>query len=326
MKQDYYIGLDVGTESVGWAVTDVDYNLVKKRGQDYWGVYLFDEAKTAQGRRAFRTNRRRLARVRHRLNLLQELFDSEISAKDFGFFYRLENSKYFDEDKPEIARGKFLLFNDKDFGDKEYYKNYPTIFHLRNALRTQEIKDVRLLYLAVHHILKNRGHFLFGEQDFNVNDASDVSGEFEKINRFLSENDGAGFDREKIPEIFEMLCNENLAKRERKEKILELAGNSKNKLLGEAVNAVVGLNFRCQRCLEKTEIFRVRIKCRSQTVLLKKILQRRKWRWTTTKRIFWRLLKKYSQLQACAIFCTERSLFPKQKRKLTKPTAEICPS
>lgn len=243
MKQDYYIGLDMGTESVGWAVTDVDYNLVKKRGQDYWGVYLFDEAKTAQGRRAFRTNRRRLARVRHRLNLLQELFDSEISAKDFGFFYRLENSKYFDEDKPEIARGKFLLFNDEDFGDKEYYKNYPTIFHLRNALRTQEIKDVRLLYLAVHHILKNRGHFLFGEQDFNVNDASDVSGEFEKINRFLSENDGAGFYREKIPEIFETLCNENLAKRERKEKILKLSGNSKNKLLGEALNAVVGLEF-----------------------------------------------------------------------------------
>lgn len=30
MKQDYYIGLDMGTESVGWAVTDVDYNLVKK--------------------------------------------------------------------------------------------------------------------------------------------------------------------------------------------------------------------------------------------------------------------------------------------------------
>lgn len=243
MKQDYYIGLDMGTESVGWAVTDVDYNLVKKRGQDYWGVYLFDEAKTAQGRRASRTNRRRLARVRHRLNLLQELFDSEISAKDFGFFYRLENSKYFDEDKPEIARGKFLLFNDKDFGDKEYYKNYPTIFHLRNALRTQEIKDVRLLYLAVHHILKNRGHFLFGEQDFKVNDASDVSGEFEKINRFLRENDGAELDREKIPEIFETLCNVDLAKRERKEKILKLSGNSKNKLLGEALNAVVGLEF-----------------------------------------------------------------------------------
>ena len=50
-------------------------------------------------------------------------------------------------------------------------------------------------------------------------------------------------DREKIPEIFETLCNVDLAKRERKEKILKLSGNSKNKLLGEALNAVVGLEF-----------------------------------------------------------------------------------
>ena len=27
--KDYYIGLDVGTDSVGWAVTDKDYNLLK---------------------------------------------------------------------------------------------------------------------------------------------------------------------------------------------------------------------------------------------------------------------------------------------------------
>lgn len=45
MKQDYYIGLDMGTESVGWAVTDVEYNLVKKRGQDYWGVYYSTKRK-----------------------------------------------------------------------------------------------------------------------------------------------------------------------------------------------------------------------------------------------------------------------------------------
>lgn len=30
----------MGTESVGWAVTDRDYNLVKQRGNDFWGVYL----------------------------------------------------------------------------------------------------------------------------------------------------------------------------------------------------------------------------------------------------------------------------------------------
>ena len=28
--------------------------------------------------------------------------------------------------------------------------------------------DIRLIYLAIAHILKNRGHFLFAGQDFNI--------------------------------------------------------------------------------------------------------------------------------------------------------------
>ena len=40
----YYIGLDLGTSSVGWAVTDENYNLVKKHGKDLWGVREFEEA------------------------------------------------------------------------------------------------------------------------------------------------------------------------------------------------------------------------------------------------------------------------------------------
>ena len=30
----YYIGLDVGTNSVGWAVTDTSYNLLRAKGKD----------------------------------------------------------------------------------------------------------------------------------------------------------------------------------------------------------------------------------------------------------------------------------------------------
>ena len=30
---NYYLGLDVGTSSVGWAVTDTDYNILKFRGK-----------------------------------------------------------------------------------------------------------------------------------------------------------------------------------------------------------------------------------------------------------------------------------------------------
>ena len=32
-KQPYYIGLDIGTASVGWAVTDASYNVIKKHGK-----------------------------------------------------------------------------------------------------------------------------------------------------------------------------------------------------------------------------------------------------------------------------------------------------
>lgn len=37
---DYYIGLDIGTNSVGWAATDTDYNLLRAKGKDMWGVRL----------------------------------------------------------------------------------------------------------------------------------------------------------------------------------------------------------------------------------------------------------------------------------------------
>lgn len=178
MDKNYYIGLDMGTESVGWAVTDRDYNLVK-RAETISGEYIFRRGSYRRGKESFpRRGRRRIARTRHRLMLLQELFDREISAKDFGFFRRLENSRYLSEDKAEEARGKYLLFNDEDFNDKDFYKKYPTVFHLRSSLISEEIKDVRLLYLAIHHIIKNRGHFLFEGQNFEVGDTQRATEEF----------------------------------------------------------------------------------------------------------------------------------------------------
>lgn len=35
-EKKYYIGLDCGTNSVGWAVTDEDYHLLRRRGNCYW--------------------------------------------------------------------------------------------------------------------------------------------------------------------------------------------------------------------------------------------------------------------------------------------------
>ena len=57
-QKDYYIGLDVGTDSVGWAVTDTEYNILKFKGNAQWGIRLLDESNTAEERRAFRASRR----------------------------------------------------------------------------------------------------------------------------------------------------------------------------------------------------------------------------------------------------------------------------
>lgn len=157
--QKYYLGLDIGTNSVGWAVTDENYNLCKFGGKRMWGIRLFDGAQTAEERRLNRSNRRRLSRQKQRIDLLQELFAKEIAKVDPTFFIRLNESRLYMEDKSTGA--KFPLFADPGYTDKEYYKEYPTIYHLRQELiKNPESHDIRLVYLACHHILKNRGHFL----------------------------------------------------------------------------------------------------------------------------------------------------------------------
>ena len=77
MAQEYFLGLDLGTGSLGWAVTTMDYEIMSVR--------LFESAKTAEERRGFRTGRRRLARRNWRIELLQEIFAEEIYKVDPGF-------------------------------------------------------------------------------------------------------------------------------------------------------------------------------------------------------------------------------------------------
>lgn len=155
----YYIGLDMGTNSVGYAVADEEYKLLKAHQKPMIGVRLFDEAQTAAKRRLARVNRRRMERRRQRLALLEDLFSPVISKVDPGFFQRLKESFFMVAHKTEEQPN--TLFNDPDFTDRNYHKKYPTIYHLRHELMTsQQPHDVRLVFLAIHHILKHRGHFL----------------------------------------------------------------------------------------------------------------------------------------------------------------------
>lgn len=165
MGQEYYLGLDLGTASTGWAITDPEYHVLRKHGKALWGVRLFESASTAEERRMFRTGRRRLDRRNWRIQILQEIFAEEICKIDPGFFLRMKESKYYPEDKRDIngncSELPYALFVDNDFTDKDYHKKFPTIYHLRKMLmNTEDTPDIRLVYLAIHHMLKHRGHFL----------------------------------------------------------------------------------------------------------------------------------------------------------------------
>ena len=48
MNQEYYMGLDMGTGSLGWAITDTDYHILRRHGKALWGVRLFESALTAE--------------------------------------------------------------------------------------------------------------------------------------------------------------------------------------------------------------------------------------------------------------------------------------
>ncbi len=160
-KGEYYLGLDMGTSSVGWAVTDKNYRLIKVKGKDLWGIREFEEAQTATERRTHRISRRRRQRELVRIGLLKEYFHDAIVEKDAAFYQRLENSKYHLNDKDEAVRTKNSIFCDAEYSDKEYFKEFPTIFHLRKELLYNPAEhDVRLVYLALLNMFKHRGHFL----------------------------------------------------------------------------------------------------------------------------------------------------------------------
>lgn len=168
-QSNYSIGLDIGTSSVGFAVIKEDYSLVKARSKNYWGVHLFSEGETSESRRVKRSSRRRLARRKQRIALLRMLIGEEILKIDPNFFHRLDVSALNVDDKKEI----YGLFEDSDFNDVNYFEKFPTIYHLRKHLmESKEKEDMRLVYLAIAHILKHRGHFLFEGQSFNLDAAA----------------------------------------------------------------------------------------------------------------------------------------------------------
>ena len=232
MGKGYYVGLDMGIGSVGWAVTDESYQILRRHGKAMWGVRLFESAKTAEERRMFRTGRRRLDRRGWRIEILQEIFAEEISRVDPGFFLRMKESKYYPEDKRDIQGNcpelPYTLFVDKTFTDKDFHKKYPTIYHLRKMLmETEDTPDMRLVYLALHHMMKHRGHFLLSGDISQVTEFKNTFNQFIENIRNEEMDFEIELDESAVQMIEETLKDKNLTRSAKKSKLVK-GLNAKN--------------------------------------------------------------------------------------------------
>lgn len=150
------VHMSLGASSV--AMMDKDYNVLRAKGKDLWSIRYYKECDSAADRRLYRAQRRMRTRKKARLALIRSYFLPMIMEVDPDFFRRLDSARLWADDKPE-GLGKNILFDDEGYGDSAYYKDYPTIFHLRHDLLTsKEYHDPRMVYLAVSHLFKHRGN------------------------------------------------------------------------------------------------------------------------------------------------------------------------
>lgn len=250
-KIKYYIGVDIGTNSVGWAVIDENGYLLNKGKHHLWGSRLFDQAQTAQNRRNYRSSRRRYNKRKERIRLLQMIMSDMVLEVDSSFFIRLEKTTFLDkEDKKAILKDNYKmnynLFCDEDYNDKDYFKVYPTIYHLRKKLcESDEKADPRLIYLALHHIVKYRGNFLYEGQELHL-EPSNKEEDLKILFDILGKNNDTVYDisEEQIQFILKTVV-ENISKTAKVDECMsQLKLNSEDKkIVKEFMRGLVGNKF-----------------------------------------------------------------------------------
>ena len=247
MTKPYSIGLDIGTNSVGWAVITDDYKVPSKKmkvlgntskkyiKKNLLGALLFDSGITAEGRRLKRTARRRYTRRRNRILYLQEIFSTEMPTLDDAFFQRLDDSFLVPDDKRD---SKYPIFGNL-VEEKAYHDEFPTIYHLREYLADSTKKaDLRLVYLALAHMIKYRGHFLIeGEFNSKNNDIQKNFQDFLDTYNAIFESDLSLENSKQLEEI----VKDKISKSAKKDRILKLFPGEKNSgIFSEFLKLIVG--------------------------------------------------------------------------------------
>lgn len=211
--KDYILSFDIGSNSIGWAIIRKDVELYHKRipiydyksgdilsfkDRYFWGSLLFNKVKNKNNKtpasiaREKRNYRRRIRRRKWRLKQLRNIFAEEMKYIDDGFFKRLDESFLQRDNKI------YPIFNNKEV-EKQYHSEYPTIYHLRKALieKSEKKFDLRLVFLALSHIMKYRGNFLHNDINPGEIKIKDLNKFGELYNNFI-ENFCRSYDLENI--------------------------------------------------------------------------------------------------------------------------------
>ena len=243
VSKKYSIGLDIGVSSVGWACLTPDFRIPKYNGRYAIGVREFESANTAEERRIQRGTRRRYNRRIKRIQLLQQTL-APLFNHDPNFFMKLEaNEEHFWRNNNQFEN-KSLSEVLTSIGKNP--KMYPTIFHLRNALLHEDKEfDPRLVYIALHNLVKYRGHFLNEHMDW-VSSSSENESTFDLIKRYLDTLINVGYTvnnaleseyNETLNNIVQILESNEHTSSDKRNKIKRLIG----KEFHEPISLIVGL-------------------------------------------------------------------------------------
>lgn len=232
----YILSLDIGTASVGYSAMDKNFNILKYHDKDAIGVLTFESASTAADRRLQRGARRRYNRRIKRLGLLQEVLAPLVKNPNFYKYENLSKWKNNNHDFQGKSLSEVLRFLCMDA------KSYPTIYHLQYALLTEKKEfAAELIYIALYHLVKYRGHFLFDQLDLSkrtgnegVADLQELIESFESLNEM-----NLSIDSAKLQEIFEILKDESLTRNDRSKQL-----NKIQKPLSDIFKMLLGMKFK----------------------------------------------------------------------------------
>lgn len=170
----------------------------------------------------------------------------------------MKESRYLPEDKRDKAGNcpelPYALFTDHNYTDKDYHKQFPTIYHLRKWLmETSETPDIRLVYLAMHHLVKHRGHFLFSG---NIDEIREFHTAFDAfLNLVRGEELGfeRTFDEACYQEVERILKDEHLTRSMKKSHLVKCL-DARTAAEKELIGAISGCTVKLSSILEDGEL------------------------------------------------------------------------